>query len=123
MNITIVGRDLTDEKRSEAKLRDFNAALEKRVIERTAEVMEAKRKLEIEQAERWRLDARLQELQSELFRAARLSATGQMAGALAHELSQPLAAVAIYSPRTKPRRIHGPKSCPRRWPAGRPHSG
>ena len=97
MNIAIVGRDLTDEKRSEAKLRDFNAALEKRVLERTAEVMEAKRKLEIEQAERWRLDARLQELQSELFHAARLSATGQMAGALAHELSQPLAAVANYT--------------------------
>jgi C4-dicarboxylate-specific signal transduction histidine kinase len=34
----------------------------------------------------------LQELQSELFHAARLSAAGQMAGALAHELNQPLAA-------------------------------
>ncbi len=40
--------------------------------------------------------ARLQELQQELLLAARLRATGQMAAALAHELNQPLAAVANY---------------------------
>ncbi|HYM01512.1 MAG TPA: PAS domain S-box protein [Stellaceae bacterium] len=36
---------------------------------------------------------RLQELQSELIRASRLSTMGQMASALAHELNQPLTAV------------------------------
>ena len=40
--------------------------------------------------------ARLQELQQELLLAARLRATGQMAAALAHELNQPLTAVANY---------------------------
>jgi len=39
---------------------------------------------------------RLQELQSELVRASRLSAMGQMASALAHELNQPLTAVINY---------------------------
>lgn len=39
---------------------------------------------------------RLQELQSELLRASRLSAMGQMASALAHELNQPLTAVINY---------------------------
>jgi C4-dicarboxylate-specific signal transduction histidine kinase len=43
--------------------------------------------------ERERAVTRQQELQLELFHAARLSAVGQMAGVLAHELSQPLTAM------------------------------
>ncbi len=39
---------------------------------------------------------RLHELQSELLRTSRLSAMGQMASALAHELNQPLTAVINY---------------------------
>jgi two-component system, LuxR family, sensor kinase FixL len=39
---------------------------------------------------------RLHELQSELLRTSRLSAMGQMAAALAHELNQPLTAVINY---------------------------
>ena len=46
--------------------------------------------------ERQTTRARLQELQQELLLAARLRATGQMAAALAHELNQPLTAVANY---------------------------
>ena len=37
---------------------------------------------------------RLQELQSELLHVSRLSAMGEMASALAHEVNQPLAAIA-----------------------------
>lgn len=39
---------------------------------------------------------RLQELQSELVHVSRLSAMGEMASALAHELNQPLAAISNY---------------------------
>ena len=39
---------------------------------------------------------RLQELQSELLHVSRLSAMGQMASTLAHELNQPLSAIANY---------------------------
>jgi two-component system, LuxR family, sensor kinase FixL len=39
---------------------------------------------------------RLQELQSELIHVSRLSAMGEMASALAHELNQPLSAIANY---------------------------
>jgi signal transduction histidine kinase len=39
---------------------------------------------------------RLQELQSELVHISRLSAMGEMASALAHELNQPLAAISNY---------------------------
>jgi two-component system sensor kinase FixL len=46
--------------------------------------------------ERQQTEARLQELQSELLHISRLTAMGEMASALAHELNQPLAALTNY---------------------------
>jgi two-component system sensor kinase FixL len=46
--------------------------------------------------ERQRTEARLQELQAELVHISRLTALGEMASALAHELNQPLSAIANY---------------------------
>lgn len=46
--------------------------------------------------ERQKTDARLQELQSELVHMSRLTAMGEMASTLAHELNQPLSAIANY---------------------------
>lgn len=46
--------------------------------------------------ERQATEARLQELQSELVHISRLTALGEMASALAHELNQPLSAIANY---------------------------
>jgi two-component system sensor kinase FixL len=46
--------------------------------------------------ERQETETRLQELQSELMHVSRLSAMGQMAATLAHELNQPLTATANY---------------------------
>jgi two-component system sensor kinase FixL len=46
--------------------------------------------------ERQRTEKRLQDLQSELLHVSRLSAMGQMASTLAHELNQPLTAVTNY---------------------------
>ena len=46
---------------------------------------------------RRRAEQRVQELQSELIHVARLSAMGEMASALAHELNQPLTAVINYA--------------------------
>jgi two-component system sensor kinase FixL len=43
-----------------------------------------------------RTEARLQELQTELVHISRLTALGEMASALAHELNQPLSAIANY---------------------------
>lgn len=47
-------------------------------------------------SERQKTEAQLQEIQSELVHISRLSAMGGMASALAHELNQPLAAIANY---------------------------
>lgn len=46
--------------------------------------------------ERQETEARLQELQAELIHISRLTAMGEMASALAHELNQPLSAIASY---------------------------
>jgi two-component system sensor kinase FixL len=46
--------------------------------------------------ERQDTESRLQELQSELIHVSRLTAMGEMASTLAHELNQPLAAIANY---------------------------
>lgn len=46
--------------------------------------------------ERQRTEARLQELQSELVYMSRLSAMGEMASTLAHEINQPLTAITNY---------------------------
>jgi two-component system sensor kinase FixL len=47
-------------------------------------------------SERQVTEARLQELQSELVHISRLTALGEMASTLAHELNQPLSAIANY---------------------------
>jgi len=46
--------------------------------------------------ERQQVETRLQELQNELVHISRLTALGEMASALAHELNQPLSAIANY---------------------------
>ncbi|MBL0924639.1 MAG: PAS domain S-box protein [Sphingomonadaceae bacterium] len=46
--------------------------------------------------QKFETEARLQEVQAELLHASRLSAAGTLASALAHELNQPLTAIANY---------------------------
>lgn len=47
-------------------------------------------------SDRQESEARMQELQNELFHVSRLSALGQLASALAHEINQPLSAISNY---------------------------
>jgi C4-dicarboxylate-specific signal transduction histidine kinase len=93
MNVATVGRDLSAQKNSEAALRHLNESLERRVEDRTFELADANKRLLAEKLEREQADLRFQKLQNELSRAARFTAAGQMAAALAHEISQPLTAV------------------------------
>jgi PAS domain S-box-containing protein len=91
-----VSRDLTAQKQAEAELRSLNNRLEQQIRTRTIALSDANVDLQRAEELQQRADARLQELQAELFHAGRLSAMGQMAGALAHELGQPLGAIANY---------------------------
>jgi PAS domain S-box-containing protein len=96
MNVATVSVDLTAQKEAEDRLLHLNDTLEQRVAERTAEIEDANRRLLREKADREWADDRLRAMQQELFHAARLSAAGQMAAALAHELNQPLTAAANF---------------------------
>jgi PAS domain S-box-containing protein len=93
MNIATVSRDLSAQKDSEAALHHLNDNLERRVKERTSELVDANKRLVAEKLERAQTDLRLKKLQNELSHAASLTAAAQMAAALAHELNQPLTAV------------------------------
>ena len=93
MNVATVSRDLSAQKTAEAELRHLNGNLERRVQQRTIELEKAHQTLLADNLEREQADVRFQKLRNELFHMARLTAAGQMAAALAHELTQPLTAI------------------------------
>jgi PAS domain S-box-containing protein len=95
LNMATVGIDLRTLKATEEELRRLNDTLETRVAERTTALEESNERLRVEMAEREIASARLEETLAKLFHASRLSATGQMAARLAHEMSQPLAALTL----------------------------
>jgi PAS domain S-box-containing protein len=87
--------DITGRKQAEQELRLLNEQLEQRVMDRTSDLAALTRELTHRMAAQEHSETRLRSLQDEMFHAARLSAAGQMAAAMAHELLQPLAAVRI----------------------------
>jgi len=93
MNVATVSRNLSAQKIAEAELRHLNESLERHVDRRTIELAEAHKQLLADNLEREKANVRFQNLRNELFHMARLTAAGQMATALAHELTQPLTAV------------------------------
>jgi two-component system sensor kinase FixL len=79
-----------------SELRDARDALEVRVAERTIELEQANRDLQREVEERSRAEARHRELLHQFSHVSRTTTVGEMATGLAHELNQPLGAVANY---------------------------
>lgn len=73
------------------------AELERRVLERTAELASVNRALAGEVAERTATEERLRATQADLVQAGKLAALGQMSAALSHEFNQPLGAAQNYA--------------------------
>lgn len=76
---------------------EAQAQLERRVIERTAELGTLNARLQDEVTERRATEAQLRATQTELVQAGKLAALGQMSAALSHEFNQPLAAARNFA--------------------------
>ncbi|KQT87993.1 ATP-binding protein [Aurantimonas sp. Leaf443] len=71
--------------------------LERRVLQRTADLAVVNHRLGEEVAERRATEETLRRTQSDLVEAGKLAALGQMSAALSHEFNQPLAAASAYA--------------------------
>jgi C4-dicarboxylate-specific signal transduction histidine kinase len=89
---TIV-RDITDQRRAEAGLKESHDRLEERVKARTEELVLLGEKFKAEAAERIRAQEEASQRRAELAHLARVRSTGELAASISHELNQPLAAV------------------------------
>jgi PAS domain S-box-containing protein len=90
-------RDITERKRADDALGRAHEELEQRVRDRTANLLAAYERIEREIQERRRVEERIREREAELAHVTRLSTMGEMAATMAHELNQPLAAIANYA--------------------------
>lgn len=73
------------------------AELERRVIERTADLARVNSQLEQEIYERRATEIELRNAQANLVQAGKLAALGQMSASLSHEMNQPLAAARNFA--------------------------
>jgi len=86
--VIVNSREVTDTKRTQKALEAAHEDLEHRVVERTAELVEANRRLEAEIEQRLRTEQALR-------RAERLASIGTLAAGIAHEINNPLHAIGL----------------------------
>ncbi len=106
-----MGKDITRYISSQEKLRRAQEDLENRVALRTAELKLMNEALKGEIAEREAAESALRRKQAQLVHAGRLTALGEMAGGVAHELNQPLSVIRIHAHQIRKagRRSHDPE--------------
>ncbi|MCC6680240.1 MAG: GHKL domain-containing protein [Phycisphaeraceae bacterium] len=82
---------------AERQMHEAHDSLAERVRERTVELETANKRLKTEMIERRRAEEESRQHQEELAHVTRVSTMGEMATGLAHELNQPLGAIANFA--------------------------
>jgi PAS domain S-box-containing protein len=90
-------RDIGERKRAEAALQQAHRELEERVAMRTAELARVNASLRAEIGERRRAQEQRRQHQAALAHVLRVSTISEMAAGLAHEINQPLGAIANFA--------------------------
>ena len=80
-------------KQAKAEILRLNNDLERRVVERTRQLTVANEELRKQMSERQRAEDALRTAQDELARVTRVTAIGEMAASIAHEVTQPLTGI------------------------------
>ncbi len=92
-----VMQDITERKKAEQELLTYRKHLEYLIKARTSALEEVNKQLKAEIFERKRMELLEREYIEKLAHTSRISMLGEMAAQIAHQLNQPLAAVASYS--------------------------
>jgi len=95
--VIVFAVDVTERVEAENALREARDNLERRVAERTSEVATAISELRREMAERQRAEDRIAQQQAELAHLQRLRTVEGMTTQIAHEINQPLGAIANFA--------------------------
>jgi len=95
--VQVVSRDITQRKAARAELLRHRERLEELVKERTEALQAINTQLRREISERQQAEEITREHQERLAHASRLTTVGEMTSGLAHEINQPLAAIATYT--------------------------
>jgi PAS domain S-box-containing protein len=95
--VIVFSVDITERVDAENALREARDTLERRVTERTKELASAVAELRREMAERQRAEDRIGQHQAELAHLQRLRTVEGMTTQIAHEINQPLGAIANFA--------------------------
>lgn len=83
-------QDVTERRRAEEDLRQYQNQLEELVAKRTSQLAEANVELESERRELEQLLSKVEEAQQQLLQSEKMAAIGQLAAGVAHEINNPV---------------------------------